>query len=216
MNIVLMGPPGAGKGTQAKRIAHKYNIPHISTGDMLREAVAAGNDLGLKVKEIMEKGLLVPDTLMIGLVKERLSRGDSKNGFILDGFPRTVEQAEALDKMLGELDRKIDVVLLVNSSEEVVVNRISSRRVCPKCGKVYNLLTIKPQIDGLCDVDGSELVQRDDDLPETVRSRYRVYVEKTAPVIDYYSNSEVFFLDIDGSGNIDEVAGEIFGLLGNV
>ncbi|MFZ2830313.1 MAG: adenylate kinase [Mesotoga infera] len=216
MNIVLMGPPGAGKGTQAKRIAHKYNIPHISTGDMLREAVAAGNDLGLKVKEIMEKGLLVPDTLMIGLVKERLSRGDSKNGFILDGFPRTVEQAEALDKMLGELDRKIDVVLLVNSSEEVVVNRISSRRVCPKCGKVYNLLTIKPQIDGLCDVDGSELVQRDDDLPETVRSRYRVYAEKTAPVIDYYSNSEVFFLDIDGSGNIDEVAGEIFGLLGNV
>ncbi|HPD36816.1 MAG TPA: adenylate kinase [Mesotoga infera] len=216
MNIVLMGPPGAGKGTQAKRIAHKYNIPHISTGDMLREAVAAGNDLGLKVKEIMEKGLLVPDTLMIGLVKERLSRGDAKNGFILDGFPRTVEQAEALDKMLGELDRKIDVVLLVNSSEEVVVNRISSRRVCPKCGKVYNLLTIKPQIDGLCDVDGSELVQRDDDLPETVRSRYRVYAEKTAPVIDYYSNSEVFFLDIDGSGNIDEVAEEIFGLLGNV
>lgn len=216
MNIVLMGPPGAGKGTQAKRIAHKYNIPHISTGDMLREAVAAGNDLGLKVKEIMEKGLLVPDTLMIGLVKERLSRGDSKNGFILDGFPRTVEQAEALDKMLGELDRKIDVVLLVNSSEEVVVNRISSRRVCPKCGKVYNLLTIKPQIDGLCDVDGSELVQRDDDLPETVRSRYRVYAEKTAPVIDYYSNSEVFFLDIDGSGNIDEVVEEIFGLLGNV
>jgi len=216
MNIVLMGPPGAGKGTQAKRIAHKYNIPHISTGDMLREAVAAGNDLGLKVKEIMEKGLLVPDTLMIGLVKERLSRGDAKNGFILDGFPRTVEQAEALDKMLGELDRKIDVVLLVNSSEEVVVNRISSRRVCPKCGKVYNLLTIKPQIDGLCDVDGSELVQRDDDLPETVRSRYRVYAEKTAPVIDYYSNSEVFFLDIDGSGNIDEVVEEIFGLLGNV
>ncbi len=153
---------------------------------------------------------------MIGLVKERLSRGDAKNGFILDGFPRTVEQAEALDKMLGELDRKIDVVLLVNSSEEVVVNRISSRRVCPKCGKVYNLLTIKPQIDGLCDVDGSELVQRDDDLPETVRSRYRVYAEKTAPVIDYYSNSEVFFLDIDGSGNIDEVVEEIFGLLGNV
>ena len=216
MNIVLMGPPGAGKGTQAKRIAHKYNIPHISTGDMLREAVAAGNDLGLKVKEIMEKGLLVPDTLMIGLVKERLSRGDAKNGFILDGFPRTVEQAGALDEMLEELNRKVDVVLLVNSSEEVVVDRISSRRVCPKCGKVYNLLTIKPRIDGLCDVDGSELVQRDDDLAETVRSRYRVYVEKTAPVIDYYSNSEAFFLDIDGSGEIDEVAEEIFRLLENV
>jgi len=216
MNIVLMGPPGAGKGTQAKRIAHKYNIPHISTGDMLREAVAAGNDLGLKVGEIMEKGLLVPDTLMIGLVKERLSRGDARNGFILDGFPRTVEQAGALDEMLEELDRKVDVVLLVNSSEEVVVDRISSRRVCPKCGKVYNLLTIKPRIDGLCDVDGSELVQRDDDLAETVRSRYRVYVEKTAPVINYYSNSEVFFLEIDGSGEIDEVAEEIFRLLENV
>jgi adenylate kinase len=216
MNIVLMGPPGAGKGTQAKRIAHKYNIPHISTGDMLREAVAAGNDLGLKVGEIMEKGLLVPDTLMIGLVKERLSRGDAKNGFILDGFPRTVEQAGALDEMLEELNRKVDVVLLVNSSEEVVVDRISSRRVCPKCGKVYNLLTIKPRIDGLCDVDGSKLVQRDDDLAETVRSRYRVYVEKTAPVIDYYSNSEVFFLDIDGSGEIDDVAEEIFRLLENV
>jgi adenylate kinase len=209
MNIILMGPPGAGKGTQAKRIAQIFKIPHISTGDMLREAVAAGNDLGLKVKEIMDKGLLVPDDLMIDLVRERLSREDTRNGFILDGFPRTVEQAAALDEMLEDLGRKIDVALLVNADEEEVVKRISSRRVCPECGKVYNLLTIRPKVEGRCDNDGAELIQRDDDMPDTVRARYRVYLEKTEPVIQYYSSNKSQFLEVDGTGEIDVVTDKI-------
>ncbi|HNQ69958.1 adenylate kinase [Mesotoga prima] len=209
MNVILMGPPGAGKGTQAKRIAQIFKIPHISTGDMLREAVAAGNDLGLKVKEIMDKGLLVPDDLMIDLVRERLSREDTRNGFILDGFPRTVEQAAALDEMLEDLGRKIDVALLVNADEEEVVKRISSRRVCPECGKVYNLLTIRPKVEGRCDNDGAELIQRDDDMPETVRARYRVYLEKTKPVIQYYSSNKSQFLEVDGTGEIDVVTDKI-------
>ncbi|PIJ62215.1 adenylate kinase [Mesotoga sp. H07.pep.5.3] len=209
MNVILMGPPGAGKGTQAKRIAQIFKIPHISTGDMLREAVAAGTDLGLKVKEIMDKGLLVPDDLMIDLVRERLSREDTRNGFILDGFPRTVEQAAALDEMLEDLGRKIDVALLVNADEEEVVKRISSRRVCPECGKVYNLLTIRPKVAGRCDNDGAELIQRDDDMPETVRARYRVYLEKTEPVIQYYSSNKSQFLEVDGTGEIDVVTDKI-------
>ncbi|AFK06415.1 adenylate kinase family protein [Mesotoga prima MesG1.Ag.4.2] len=209
MNVILMGPPGAGKGTQAKRIAQIFKIPHISTGDMLREAVAAGTDLGLKVKEIMDKGLLVPDDLMIDLVRERLSREDTRNGFILDGFPRTVEQAAALDEMLEDLGRKIDVALLVNADEEEVVKRISSRRVCPECGKVYNLLTIRPKVEGRCDNDGAELIQRDDDMPETVRARYRVYLEKTEPVIQYYSSNKSQFLEVDGTGEIDVVTDKI-------
>ena len=209
MNVILMGPPGAGKGTQAKRIAQIFKIPHISTGDMLREAVAAGTDLGLKVKEIMDKGLLVPDDLMIDLVRERLSREDTRNGFILDGFPRTVEQAAALDEMLEDLGRKIDVALLVNADEEEVVKRISSRRVCPECGKVYNLLTIRPKVEGRCDNDGAELIQRDDDMPDTVRARYRVYLEKTEPVIQYYSSNKSQFLEVDGTGEIDVVTDKI-------
>ncbi len=209
MNVILMGPPGAGKGTQAKRIARKLNIPHISTGDMLREAVAAGTDLGLKVKEIMDKGLLVPDDLMIDLVRERLAREDTKNGFILDGFPRTVEQAIALDKMLDELKKEIDVALLVDVDEEEIVKRISSRRICPECGKVYNLLTLRPEVEGYCDNDGSKLIQRDDDKPETVRARYRVYSDKTAPVIRYYSGEKGLLVKVDGSGEIDAVTAEI-------
>jgi len=215
MNVILMGPPGAGKGTQAKRIARKLNIPHISTGDMLREAVAAGTDLGLKVKEIMDKGLLVPDDLMIDLVRERLAREDTKNGFILDGFPRTVEQAIALDKMLDELKKEIDVALLVDADEEEIVKRISSRRVCSECGKVYNLLSLRPAVEGYCDNDGSKLIQRDDDKPETVRARYRVYSNKTAPVIRYYSGEKGILVKVDGSGEIDTVTAEIVSHLEN-
>ncbi|MGC9322681.1 MAG: adenylate kinase [Kosmotogaceae bacterium] len=215
MNVILMGPPGAGKGTQAKRIARKLNIPHISTGDMLREAVAAGTDLGLKVKEIMDKGFLVPDDLMIDLVRERLAREDTKNGFILDGFPRTVEQAIALDKMLDELKKEIHVALLVDADEEEIVKRISSRRVCPECGKVYNLLTLRPEVEGYCDNDGSKLIQRDDDRPETVRARYRVYSDKTAPVIRYYSGEKGILVKVDGSGDIDTVTAEVVNHLEN-
>jgi adenylate kinase len=146
---------------------------------------------------------------MIDLVRERLSREDTRNGFILDGFPRTVEQAAALDEMLEDLGRKIDVALLVNADEEEVVKRISSRRVCPECGKVYNLLTIRPKVEGRCDNDGAELIQRDDDMPETVRARYRVYLEKTEPVIQYYSSNKSQFLEVDGTGEIDLVTDKI-------
>ncbi|HCO69892.1 MAG TPA: adenylate kinase, partial [Mesotoga infera] len=172
-------------------------------------------DLGLKVKEIMDKGFLVPDDLMIDLVRERLAREDTKNGFILDGFPRTVEQAIALDKMLDELKKEIHVALLVDADEEEIVKRISSRRVCPECGKVYNLLTLRPEVEGYCDNDGSKLIQRDDDRPETVRARYRVYSDKTAPVIRYYSGEKGNLVKVDGSGEIDTVTAEIVNHLEN-
>lgn len=176
---------------------------------MLREAVAAGTDLGLKVGEIMEKGLLVPDELMIELVRERLTREDTENGFILDGFPRTVEQARALDETMRELSRKIDVALFVDVAEEEVVQRISSRRNCPKCGKVYSLSSLGVGAKNKCELDGAVLVRREDDEPETVRSRYRVYLEKTTPVIEHYS-SRGDLVSIDGSGEIDEVTEKIF------
>ncbi|ACR80562.1 MULTISPECIES: adenylate kinase [Kosmotoga] len=215
MNIILLGPPGAGKGTQAKKIAMRYGIPHISTGDMLREAVAAGTELGKKVKEIIEKGLLVPDDLMVAIVEDRLKKPDSAKGFILDGFPRTVQQAESLSGILGNLGKELDAVILIDAPEEVVVERISSRRVCPSCGKVYNLLTIKPKNDMLCDDCNIGLIQREDDKPATVRERYRVYMEKTAPVINYYSEHGSL-ITIDGSLDIEAVTEEIFKNLENL
>lgn len=215
MNIILLGPPGAGKGTQAKKIALRYGIPHISTGDMLREAVAAGTELGKKVKEIIEKGLLVPDDLMVAIVEDRLKKPDSAKGFILDGFPRTVRQAESLSVILSNLGKKLDAVILIDAPEEIVVERISSRRVCPSCGKVYNLLTIKPKNDMLCDDCNAGLILRDDDKPATVRERYRVYMEKTAPVINYYSETGSL-ITIDGSLDIDAVTEEIFKNLENL
>ncbi|AKI97906.1 adenylate kinase [Kosmotoga pacifica] len=215
MNLVLMGPPGAGKGTQAKRISERYNIPHISTGDMLREAVAAGTDLGKKVFHILEKGLLVPDELMYEIVKERLRQEDASRGFILDGYPRTVAQAEVLDEILQELGKRLDVVLLITSTEDEVVKRISSRRVCPSCGRVYNLLTLKPKRDNICDDCGSELIQRKDDLPHTVRERYRIYKEKTAPVLEYYRSSGIL-KEIDGSRSLEKVSRDLFETLENV
>lgn len=215
MNIILLGPPGAGKGTQAKLIAAKFEIPHISTGDMLREAVAAGNELGKKVKSIIDSGELVSDDLMIDLVKERLSRKDTDSGFILDGFPRTVEQAVSLDEMLETLKKKVDTAVLVDAEEEEVVKRISSRRVCSSCGKVYNLLTLKPRVESVCDVCGSGLVQRDDDKPDTVRARYRLYLEKTAPVINHYKKTDLLF-SVNGSDKIESVTENIFRYLENV
>ncbi|OAA30845.1 adenylate kinase [Kosmotoga arenicorallina S304] len=215
MNLVLMGPPGAGKGTQAKVISNKFNIPHISTGDMLREAVAAGTDLGKKVAHILEEGLLVPDELMFEIVRERLQKGDALKGFILDGYPRTVAQAEKLDEILQELGKSLDAVVLITSTEEEVVRRISSRRVCPSCGRVYNLLTLKPAQDNLCDDCGIELIQRKDDLPHTVRERYRIYTEKTAPVLEYYRRTGIL-KTIDGSRTLEEVTKDLFESLENM
>lgn len=215
MNLVLMGPPGAGKGTQAKVISKRFNIPHISTGDMLREAVAAGTDLGNRVAHILEKGLLVPDELMFEIVKERLQKGDASKGFILDGYPRTVAQAEKLDEILRELGKSLDAVVLITSTEEEVVRRISSRRVCPSCGRVYNLLTLKPRQDNLCDDCGTKLIQRKDDLPHTVRERYRIYTEKTAPVLEYYRRTGIL-KTIDGSKALEEVTRDLFESLENM
>ena len=215
LNIILLGPPGAGKGTQAKLVAAKFKIPHISTGDMLREAVAAGTELGIKVKSVIDSGELVSDDLMIELVEARLSREDANFGFILDGFPRTVAQAASLDKMLERLGKKVTIAVLVDAEEAEVVKRISSRRVCPSCGKVYNLLTLKPKVDSQCDVCGSLLVQRDDDRPDTVTSRYRLYVEKTAPIINYYKETDLLF-SVNGSDEIEAVTKNILGYLENI
>lgn len=212
MNLIFLGPPGAGKGTQAKRVAEKYGIPQISTGDMLREAVAKGTELGKKAKEYMDKGELVPDEVVIGIVKERLQQPDCEKGFILDGFPRTLAQAEALDEMLKELDKKIDAVINVAVPEEEVVKRITYRRTCKNCGAVYHLIYAPPKEDNKCDKCGGELYQRDDDKEETVRERYRVYRENTEPLIDYYRKKGILY-DVDGTKDIEGVWKEIEAIL---
>jgi adenylate kinase len=208
MIILFLGAPGAGKGTQASIIAKKLGIPHISTGDIFREAVSKGTELGKKAKEYMDRGELVPDEIVIGIVKERIVADDCKNGFVLDGFPRTVAQAEALDRVLSEIDRKIDYVLNIVVSEDGVVKRLTGRRTCKNCGAVYHVIFNPPQKEGVCDVCGGELYQRDDDKEETVRNRLQVYFEKTAPLIDYYRNKGVL-VDINGEQTVDEVTKEI-------
>lgn len=208
MNLILLGAPGAGKGTQAKLIVEKYGIPQISTGDMLREAVAKGTELGKKAKEYMDRGELVPDEVVIGIVKERLKQPDCEKGFILDGFPRTLKQAEELDKMLEELGKKIDAVINVHVPEEEVVKRIVNRRTCKNCGAVYHLIYNPPKEEGKCDKCGGELYQRDDDKEETVRARYKVYKEQTEPLIEYYSKKGLLYT-VDGTKSIEEVFEEI-------
>ncbi len=212
MNLILLGPPGAGKGTQAKRIVEKYGIPQISTGDMFREAVAKGTELGKKAKEYMDRGELVPDEIVIGIVRERLSQPDCEKGFILDGFPRTIAQAEALDEMLDDMGRKIDAVINIVVPDEEIMKRIVYRRVCKECGAVYNLIYSPPKQDGVCDKCGGELYQRDDDKEETVRERLRVYKEQTEPLINYYSQKEIIH-DIDGTKDIEEVWKQIENVL---
>jgi len=208
MNLILLGAPGAGKGTQAKLIVSKYNIPQISTGDMLREAVARQTELGKKAKEYMDKGELVPDDVVIGIVKERLAQPDCEKGFILDGFPRTLKQAEALDKILDELGKKIDAVINVAVPEDEIVRRIVNRRTCKKCGAVYHLIYNPPKESGKCDKCGGELYQRDDDREETVKERLKVYKAQTEPLIDYYSKKGLVY-DVDGAKSIDGVFEEI-------
>ncbi len=208
MNLILLGPPGAGKGTQAKKIVEKYGIPHIATGDILRDAVAKGTELGKKAKEYMDRGELVPDDIVIGIVKERLQQPDCEKGFLLDGFPRTLKQAEALDEMLKELGKKIDAVIYIDVPEEEIVKRIVNRRTCRKCGAVYHLIYAPPKEPNKCDKCGGELYQRDDDKEETVRQRFRVYMENTAPLIEYYEKKGLLYR-VDGTKSIDEVFAQI-------
>ena len=212
MNLIFLGAPGAGKGTQAKKVSEKYGIPQISTGDMLREAVAKGTGLGKKAKEYMDKGELVPDEIVIGIVKERLQQPDCERGFILDGFPRTLAQAKALDEMLKELNKKIDGVINIAVPEEEVVKRIVNRRTCRNCGAVYHLIYNPPKEDNKCDKCGGELYQRDDDKEETVRERFRVYKQNTEPLIDYYRKKGVLY-DVDGTKDINGVWEEIVAVL---
>ena len=211
MRLVLLGPPGAGKGTQAQVLSKDLNIPHISTGDMLREALKAASPLGLKAKAYMEKGALVPDELVIALVKERLSKSDAKKGFILDGFPRTPEQAKSLDESLRELKMPLDVVLYFKTSLAVIIMRLSGRRVCSQCGKNYHQVNFKPKTEGVCDVCGSKLIQRPDDKEETIEKRLRVYEDQTAPLIDYYKRKAILS-EVSGDLDVRELNTELLKL----
>ncbi len=204
MRITLMGPPGSGKGTQAQRLVEQYQVPQISTGDLLRAAVAAGTPLGQQAQAIMARGELVPDDLVIGIIRERLAEPDAERGFILDGFPRTVNQAKALDELLTDLDRPLQAAILLEVDEEAIVQRISGRRVCERCGAVYNIYTNPPAKDGICDVCGGPLVQRPDDNEVTVRQRLKVYREQTAPVLDYYRDQGKLQV-VPGEGDVDTI-----------
>jgi adenylate kinase len=204
LNLIFLGPPGAGKGTQAQRLRDDFQLPYIATGDMLREAVKDGSELGRKAREYMDAGKLVPDELIIAMFVERLQQGDTGDGFVLDGFPRTIPQAEALEKELEKLGRRITAVLLIDVPDEVLVERISGRRVCVKAGHNYHVKYDPPKHDEVCDQDGSRLIQRDDDKPEVVRERLRTYHEQTEPLIDYYDDRGLL-RRFDGTRSPDEV-----------
>lgn len=208
MNLILLGAPGAGKGTQAEILCDRLNIPTISTGNMIREAMKSGTEMGLKAKEYAENGKLVPDDVVIGIVDERLRMDDCKNGFILDGFPRTIPQAEALDRMGITIDRVVDI----NVPDEVITRRVSGRRACLDCGSTYHIETKKPQVEGVCDRCGSTLVQRKDDLPETVQERLHVYHAQTEPLRDYYAAAGKLLV-VDGQQGIQEIAEQTLELL---
>lgn len=207
-----MGLPGAGKGTQAEKINEKYNIPHISTGDMFRLAIKEGTDLGKKAKEYMDQGNLVPDEVTIGIVKERLAKDDCAGGFLLDGFPRTIAQAEALQELTADLNKTIDYVLHVDVPEEKLVERLTGRRICPTCGTTYHVVYNPPKEEGICDKDGSQLIQRDDDQPETVKKRLAVNVEQTQPLLDFYQDKG-YLVKVDGDRDIDDVFSDIESIL---
>lgn len=212
MELLLMGPPGAGKGTQAEVLTKKFDIPHISTGDMFRAAVKEGTELGKKAKACMDKGQLVPDEVTVGIVRERLAKDDCKNGFLLDGFPRTVEQADALDKILEEFKLPCVRVLNINVPKEELVARAVGRRICKGCGKTYHLKFNPPKKDGVCDDCSGELYQRADDTEETMTERISVYEASTKPLIDYYKKQGVYE-EVDGKLTIDEVSAALIKLL---
>jgi len=213
LNIVLLGPPGAGKGTQAERIIEKYGIPQISTGDIFRANIKNGTELGKKAKEYMDRGDLVPDELVVDLVKDRLDQDDCKDGFMLDGFPRTVFQAQELDKIMEAKGLKINCVLNIDVAPEKLVKRIAGRRVCKQCGATYNVDSKPTKVEGICDKCGGEVYQRADDTEETVKNRIKVYFDQTAPLIDYYKASGVI-ANVNGDQAMENVFSEIVKALG--
>lgn len=212
MKIIMLGAPGAGKGTQAQMIADKFNIPHISTGDIFRANIKNGTELGKKAKEFMDKGQLVPDELTVQFLLDRVANDDCKNGYVLDGFPRTIPQADVLDSELTKLGDKVDFAINVDVPDENIVRRMSGRRACLKCGATYHIEHIPPKKEGVCDKCGSELVQREDDKPETVQNRLSVYHEQTQPLIDYYDKKNIL-KTVDGTKDMQEVFSNIVGIL---
>ncbi len=215
MRLIIMGPPGAGKGSQASKIVKFYKVPHISTGDMFREALKKETELGLLAKSYMDKGELVPDEVTIGLVKERFLRDDCKeHGFLLDGFPRNIAQAEALDKMLAEIEWNVDHVINIEVASELLINRVIGRRVCKTCGETFHVEYNKPKVDGICDACGAALIQRKDDTYETIKNRLDVYDLQTKPLLDYYNEQGLVFT-VDGSQSFENVFAQIENKLGD-
>ena len=213
MKIIMLGAPGAGKGTQAKMLSEKYDIPHISTGDIFRANIKEGTELGRKAKEYMDQGLLVPDELVVNLVVDRLTWEDAKNGYVLDGFPRTIPQAEALTNALAEKGEKVDFAINIDVPDQNIIDRMGGRRACVSCGATYHIVNIPPKKEGICDVCGAELILRDDDKPETVKKRLDVYHEQTQPLIDYYK-AEGVLKDVDGTVDMKDVFESIVKVLG--
>lgn len=213
MFLLLMGPPGAGKGTQAERLMEKYQVPHISTGDMFRAAVKQGTELGKEAKRYMDAGQLVPDEVTIGIVREGLARPECKNGFILDGFPRTEEQAKQLDVILDNLSIKLNAVIDITVPSDELIGRITGRRICKACGATFHVIFNPPKIEGVCDKCGGNLYQRDDDKEETVTKRVDVYNKQTRPLIDYYTKQGIY-KNIDGTQDIDKVFSDIIESIG--
>jgi len=208
MRLILLGAPGAGKGTQAVNLSKRLNIPHISTGDIFRANIKEGTELGRKVKQIIDQGMLVPDDLTVSIVKDRLKKDDCKNGFLLDGFPRTIPQAVQLDEVLREMGAELDAVINLNVPDEVIVRRMAGRRVCKGCGMSYHIVSNPPKSEGLCDVCGEELKIRDDDKEQTVLERLKAYYEKTEPLVEYYEKKGLL-LHFDGTKDITETTEEI-------
>ncbi len=210
--VIFLGPPGAGKGTQAKLVASRFNVPHLSTGDMLRDNVSRGTELGLLAKPVMERGELVSDALVLRMVEERIARPDCRNGFVFDGFPRTVAQAEALDGILAKQGIGAPAVIYFNVAEDVLMRRLTGRRTCKACGEIYNIYDRPPKVDGRCDADGGELVQRADDKPEVIRERLAAYDRQTKTLVDYYRSQGVLH-EVDGAASMEAVTASVFGAL---
>ena len=213
MKIIMLGAPGAGKGTQAKMIADKYMVPHISTGDIFRLNIKNGTELGMEAKKYMDQGQLVPDELTVKILLDRVAKDDCKNGYVLDGFPRTIPQAEVLDEALSKLGDKIDYAIDVDVPDENIINRMSGRRACVNCGATYHMVHVPPKKEGICDTCGSELILRDDDKPETVKNRLKVYHDQTQPLIDFYTEKGIL-KSVDGTQDMNDVFAAIVAILG--
>ena len=212
MKIIMLGAPGAGKGTQAKRIADKWKVPHISTGDIFRANIKNGTELGMEAKKYMDKGALVPDELTVKILLDGVAAKDCENGYVLDGFPRTIPQAEVLDRALSEMGDSIDFAINVDVPDDSIINRMSGRRACVSCGATYHVEFAPTRTDGICDRCGKELILRDDDKPETVKKRLMVYHEQTQPLIDYYAGKNIL-KSVDGTKNMEEVFKDIEAIL---